>query len=86
MLKALLVRITPFRMSKGIVALCPLLSFHGSNILNAAIHNIVSTIEAEIEVGWLYCMHRTKRQFLVLRGGGDGFPPDFSRLLGYSAD
>ena len=39
-LKALLVRITPFRMSKGMMALCPLLSFHGSNILNAAIHNM----------------------------------------------
>ena len=39
MLKALLERITPFRMSKGVMALCPLLSFHGSNILNAAIHN-----------------------------------------------
>ena len=32
MLKALLVRITPFRMSKGVMALSSPLSFHGSNI------------------------------------------------------
>ena len=38
MLKAFLVRITPFWMSKGMMSLCPLLSFHGSSILNAAIH------------------------------------------------
>ena len=31
-LKALLVRITPFRMSKGVMALSSPLSFHGSNI------------------------------------------------------
>ena len=39
MLKPLLVRITPFRMSKGVIALSPL-SFHGSSILNAATHNM----------------------------------------------
>ena len=30
---------TPFRMSKGVIALLSPLSFHGSSILNAAIHN-----------------------------------------------
>ena len=40
MLKPLLVRITPFRMSKGVIALLSPLSFHGSSILNAAIHNM----------------------------------------------
>ena len=39
MLKPLLVRITPFRMSKGVIALLSPLSFHGSNILNATIHS-----------------------------------------------
>ena len=39
MLKPLLLRITPFRMSKGVIALLSPLSFHGSSILNAAIHN-----------------------------------------------
>ena len=40
MLKPLLVRIAPFRMSKEVIALSFPLSFHGSSILNAAIHNI----------------------------------------------
>ena len=40
MLKPLLVRITPFRMSKGVIALLSPLSFYGSSILNAAIHNM----------------------------------------------
>ena len=40
MLKPLFVRITPFRMSKGVIALLPPLSFHGSSILHAAIHNM----------------------------------------------
>ena len=31
-------------MSKGMMALCPLLYFHGSNILNAAIHNTLPSI------------------------------------------
>ena len=39
-LKSLLVRIMPFRMSKGVMALLSPLSFHGSSILNAAIHNM----------------------------------------------
>ena len=40
MFKPLLVRITPFRMSKGVIALLSSLSFHGSSILNDAIHNM----------------------------------------------
>ena len=40
MLKPLLVRITLFRMSKGVIALLSPLFFHGSSILNAAIHNM----------------------------------------------
>ena len=39
MLKPLLVRITPFRMSKGVIALLSPSSFHGSSILNTAIRN-----------------------------------------------
>ena len=39
MLKLLLVRITLFRMSKGVIALLSLLSSHGTSILNTAIHN-----------------------------------------------
>ena len=38
--KPLLVRITPFRMSKGVIALLSPLSFHGSSILDAAVHNL----------------------------------------------
>ena len=34
------VRITPFRISEGVIALLSPLSSHGSSILNAAIHNI----------------------------------------------
>ena len=40
MLKPLLIRITPFRMSKGVIALLSPLSFHGSSILNTAIQNM----------------------------------------------
>ena len=40
MLKPLLVRITPFRMSKEVTALLSPLSFHGSSILNDAIHDM----------------------------------------------
>ena len=40
MLKSLVVRITPFRISKGVIALLSPSSFHGSSILNAAIHNM----------------------------------------------
>ena len=42
MLKLLLVRITPFWMSKGVIEILSPLSFHGSSILNAAIHNMLS--------------------------------------------
>ena len=42
MLKPLLVRITPFRMSEGVIALLSPLYFHGSSILNAAIRNTLS--------------------------------------------
>ena len=40
MLKPLLVRITPFRMSRGVIALLSPLSFHDSSILNTAFHNM----------------------------------------------
>ena len=40
MLKPLLVRITTFRMSKGVIAFLSLLLFDGSSTLNAAIHNM----------------------------------------------
>ena len=40
MLKPLLVRITQFRLSKGVTALLSHLYFRGSSILNAAIHNM----------------------------------------------
>ena len=40
MLKPLLVRITRFRLSKGVTALLSPLSSCGSSILNATIHNM----------------------------------------------